>query len=90
MTKPMSPAESFFMRYNIVIITVVAALGLAAIIFISYQSYLNATTVDETITDASVPTTFDKETADRLMTLEPSTNIPEPVLPEGRINPFVE
>lgn len=90
MTKPMSPAESFFMRYNIVIITVVSALGLAAIIFISYQSYLNATTVDETITDSTVPTTFDQQTADRLKSLEPSTNTPEPKLPTGRINPFVE
>lgn len=90
MTKPMSPAETFFMRYNVVIITVVSALGVAAIIFVSYLTYLSATKVDETIVDSSIPTSFDEATADRIRSLEPSTNIPEPAIPEGRINPFVE
>ena len=90
MTNPMNTAEAFFMRYNIVIVTVVSALGLAIIIFISFQTYLTATTVDDTITDSTVPTTFDKETADKLRSLQSSIDTPEPSLPSGRINPFVE
>lgn len=91
MSKPLSPIETFFNRYNLVIFIVVAALSLAGIIFICYNTYSAATTPDQTAEQTNQPITFDKETAERIDELHTPKEARKPSLPNDvRTNPFVE
>lgn len=91
MSKPLHPAETFFVRYNLVIFIVIAALSLAAIIYVCYDTYTAATTPDESATKSTSPDSFDKETAQKIDGLHTPDEVSQPNLPNNvRINPFTE
>lgn len=91
MSKQTNPVENFIIRYNFVIIIVVSAAVLGACIFLSYLTFINSATSDQSSVQSSIPTTFDPATSERINQLHTSDekNI-DPDLPSGRINPFSE
>lgn len=91
MSKPLYPIETFFNRYNLVIFIVIAALSLAGIIFICYNTFTAATTPNHAAEQTTQPITFDKETAEKIDKLRSPAEATAPDLPKNiRTNPFVE
>lgn len=91
MSKQTNPVENFIVRYNFVIIIVISAIVLGASIYLSYTTFINSSSSDETSAQSTIPTTFDPVTSERIDNLSTSdaTNN-DPKQPEGRINPFSE
>lgn len=90
MSKPLNPAEAFFMKHSAVIFVVLAAITILIVIFISYNTYISATSPDSASTKSTVPTSFDKQTVQHINQLHSSADAPDPTLPSGRNSPFVE
>ena len=91
MSKPLHPIERFLIRYNLVTFIVLAALSLAFIVYLCYNTYTTATTPSSTAEQGTMPTSFDKETAESINKLHTPDQAPDPSLPSNvRINPFVE
>lgn len=91
MSKTTSPVEKFLLRYSIVILVVLGAGMLSAAIFLSYNAYIDATTVDMSAIETSIPTNFDQATIDHIESLhESNDNSIDTELPDRRINPFSE
>lgn len=91
MSKPISQVERFFNRYNFVTFISVAALSLAGIVFICYNTYIAAVTPSETPQGQGAPAVFDKKTAEEIDKLHEAKKAKVPNLPtDTRINPFVE
>ncbi|MBH2007473.1 hypothetical protein I8H83_02630 [Candidatus Saccharibacteria bacterium] len=91
MSKNTNPIEKFVIRYSIVILVVAAAIVLSVSVYLSYNAYLSASTPSDNSAASQIPTTFDKETSDRIDQLhtsdDESVSIPQPT---GRISPFSE
>ena len=91
MSKPMNPAERFFVRYNLVILVVVAAAILSVTVFLSYQSYITATTPTAADIKSEIPTNFDQQTTEKIESLHASDEEGIVVTePQGRYDPFTE
>lgn len=91
MSKQTNPIENFIIRYNFVIIIVVSAIVLGTSIFLSYLTFIDSATMDESSIQSSIPTSFDPQTSERIEQLHTSEdeNI-DTKIPSGRINPFSE
>lgn len=90
MSKPLNPAEVFFMKHSAVIFIVLAAITIGAVIFISYNTYIVATSPNSELTQSTIPTSFDKKTIQQINQLHTSSDASLPTLPPGRNDPFVE
>ena len=92
MSKPISPVEKFFRRYSLVTFVLLAGLMLAAVSYVCFNTYVDATTPTDELVESSVPSSFDTQTAERIEQLHESDQAPELTFPNepGRINPFVE
>lgn len=91
MSKPINPVEAFFVRYNFVILVVVAASILGASIFLAYNTFISAADPTNAEVTSEIPTNFDQETRDRIDELHASDDPNISVdLPKGRINPLSE
>ena len=87
----MNPAESFFVRYNLVILVVVAAAILSVTVFLCYQSYITATTPTAADIKSEIPTNFDQQTTEKIESLHASDEEGIVVTePQGRYDPFTE
>lgn len=91
MSKSTNPVEKFMMRYNFVILIVVAAAVLSVSVYLSYTAYLSASTPSDSSAASQIPTSFDKATSDKIDQLhtsdDESVTVPQPT---GRISPFSE
>ncbi|QHN43154.1 hypothetical protein GII36_04875 [Candidatus Mycosynbacter amalyticus] len=91
MSKPANPAEQFFVRYNLVILIVLATGILSVSIVLAYQAYLAASTPTTSDIKSEIPTNFDKATGKKIEQLHTSDQQNINVTPpEGRYNPFSE
>lgn len=91
MSKRINPIENFLIRYHVVLLIVVGCIALGASIASSYLAYSSATAPAEGAAPTSeIPTTFDKDTIDRIDKLYTSDQNIEVTPPSGRINPFAE
>lgn len=90
MSKPINPIERFFIRYNFVAMVIVAAATIGISIFLSYNTYIAASTPDESSSRSQIPTSFDATTVKHINALHTSDNPPAVTPPEGRSNPFAE
>ena len=91
MSKQTNPVENFVIRYNFVIIIIVSAVVLGASVFLSYLTFIDSATTDESSVQSSVPTTFDPQTSERIDQLHTSGDDDiSTEAPKGRINPFSE
>lgn len=91
MSKPSNPAEQFFIRYNVVILIVLAASILSVSIMLAYQAYLAASIPATSDIKSEIPTNFDKKTGQKIEQLHTSDQPNITVSPpEGRYNPFSE
>lgn len=91
MSKLTNPVEKFMIRYNFVILVVVAAAVLSVSVYLSYTAYLSASTPSDASAASQIPTVFDKATSDKIDKLHTSDdpNI-STTQPPGRISPFSE
>lgn len=91
MSKPVNPAETFFLRYNFVILIVIAASVIGVCIFLAYSTFITAADPSNAEIKSEIPTTFDQDTRAKVDLLHESDDPNIRVTPpSGRINPFSE
>lgn len=91
MSKPTQPIEKFFVRYNLVILIVLAASILGVSIVFAYQAYITASVPVSTDVKSEIPTNFDKKTSKKIEQLHTSDQENLTVTPPSdRYNPFSE
>ncbi|HCH34660.1 MAG: hypothetical protein UY35_C0007G0006 [Candidatus Saccharibacteria bacterium GW2011_GWC2_48_9] len=91
MSKPINPVETFFLRYNFVILIVVAATIIGVSIFLAYSTFITAADPSNAEVKSEIPTSFDQATRDKVDQLHESNDPDIRVTPpSGRINPFSE
>lgn len=91
MSKPISPLESFLVRYNFVLLVIIAAGMLSASIYLAYNTFDTASNPANAEVKSDIPGNFDTATRERIDKLHKSDehNI-STTPPAGRINPFAE
>lgn len=91
MSKPTNPAEKFFVRYNLVILIVLATSILSISIVLAYQAFITASTPAPSDVKSEIPTNFDTQTSKKIESLHASDEKNITVTPPGdRYNPFSE
>lgn len=91
MSKISNPIETFFLRYNIVILVAVSAATLGAAIYLASTTFFKVSDPNNAEIKSAIPSSFDKATRDKIDTLHESNDPNISVKrPEGRIDPFSE
>lgn len=91
MSKTTNPVEKFILRYNFVILIVLAAAVLSVSVYLSYKAYIAASTPSDASAASQIPTAFDKTTSDKIDKLHTSDDSSiTTTQPPGRISPFTE
>ena len=86
MSKTLSPIETFFTRYHVIIFVLLNAVVISSVVWAAYTVFISATTPQE---PQATQTVFDKQTIERIEKLRASEDRSPVSLPSGRINPFV-
>ena len=91
MSKASNPVETFFLRYNFVVLTAVGAATLGTAIFLASSTYIQSSDPNNAEIKSAIPSSFDKTTQEKIKTLHESTDPNISVKrPDGRIDPFSE
>lgn len=91
MSKPTNPLESFFIRYNFVLLVVLATSMLSVSIYLAYTTFDTASNPANAQVESKIPNNFDKTTREKIDRLHQSSDSGISVTPpSGRINPFSE
>lgn len=91
MSKTTNPVETFFMRYNFVVLVALGAVTLSLAIYLASSIYITSSDPNNAEIKTTIPNTFDKTTREKIDSLHESDDPDISVKrPDGRINPFSE
>lgn len=91
MSKLSNPIETFIIRYNFVLLVILAASALGASIYLAYSTFETASDPNSAEIKSDIPKNFDKDTREKINTLHRSDDDNITVSPPaGRINPLSE